>query len=115
MKKKPSIWVNCLVKNEERWIWYALQSVLNFVERIIVWDTGSTDKTADIINSINDKKIEFKKVGSVTKDTYSRIRQKMLEATNCDWVFIVAGDEIWPKKTLLQLIRKVKKSAFANS
>ena len=51
MRAKNRITVHTLVKNEERWIWYALKSVLPFVDQIIVWDTGSTDKTTAIIRA----------------------------------------------------------------
>ena len=41
--------VHCIVKNEERWIWYSLMSVLEHSDKIIVYDTGSSDKTIEII------------------------------------------------------------------
>lgn len=108
MTKKPSVWVNCFVKNEERWIWYALNSVLPFVDRVLVWDTGSTDKTVAVIRSINNSKISFKQAGRVNKKNYSLVRQKMIEATKGDWIFILAGDEVWPKAPLKKLMKEVK-------
>ena len=107
MKKKPSIWVNCLIKNEERWIWYALKSVLLFVDKVIVWDTGSTDDTVKIIKTIKSEKIDFKQIGPVAKQGYGQIRQKMLEQTKSDWVLILDGDEIWPKSCLKKLVREI--------
>ncbi|MBU1256082.1 hypothetical protein KKA49_00135 [Patescibacteria group bacterium] len=56
--------VHCLVKNEERFIWYAIKSVLPFVDKIMVWDTGSTDKTIQIIKSIKSKKISLSVIPS---------------------------------------------------
>jgi glycosyltransferase involved in cell wall biosynthesis len=110
MKKNPSIWVNCLVKNEERWLWFALQSVLAFVDKILVWDSGSTDKTEKIIKTIKSKKINFQQIGSISKKDYGKIRQRMLEQTKSDWVFILDGDEIWPKKCLQKLLDEAKKA-----
>lgn len=107
MKNKNIIWVNCLVKNEERWIWYALQSVLSYVDRIIVWDSGSTDKTQGIIKTINSPKIEFKEIGEVNKEDYGKVRQEMLLKTKSDWVLILDGDEIWPKDSLTGLIKEI--------
>lgn len=95
MINKKTIWGNCLVRNEERWIWYALMSVIDFFDRILVWDTGSTDNTVEIINSIKSPKIEFKEYGSVTKESYPQARQAMLERTKADWMFLIDGDEIW--------------------
>jgi glycosyltransferase involved in cell wall biosynthesis len=98
---RPRIVVNCLVKNEERWIWYALQSVINYVDQILVWDTGSTDSTADIINSISEPKISFKQVGSVNKDKFTRVRQQMLRLSQeADWIMLLDGDEIWPDEAI---------------
>ena len=47
-----SVWVHTLVKNEERYIWYSVMSVIDYIDKILIWDTGSTDKTVDIIKEI---------------------------------------------------------------
>jgi len=101
---KPKIVAHCLIKNEERFIWYALQSVLPYVDRIMVWDTGSTDKTVDIVNSIKSKKIDFKQVVQKDADSFTVMRQQMLDATpkNFTWIMILDGDEVWPKKSIQQ-------------
>lgn len=109
MKARKSIWVNCLVRNEEKWVWFALMSVINHVDKILVWDTGSTDKTVDIIKGINSPKIEFREYGSVTKETYPRARQAMLEATKADWLFILDGDEIWTDNGIEQVVNEIQK------
>jgi glycosyltransferase involved in cell wall biosynthesis len=111
MSKKPAIWVNMMIKNEERWIWYALKSVLPFVNKVLVWDTGSTDNSVKIIKTIKSKKINFKQIGNVDKKTFSKARQKMLELTKSDWVFNVAGDEVWPKNPLKSLIKEIRKAS----
>jgi glycosyltransferase involved in cell wall biosynthesis len=111
MKKRPVVWANSLVKNEEQWIWYSLKSILPFVDRAIVWDTGSTDKTVEIVKTIKSKKISFKKIGSVTKQKYGKIRQQMLEQAKSDWVFIVDGDEIWPEKCIVKLMRNIREAS----
>ena len=46
------VWAHTLVKNEERYIWYAVMSVIDWVDKILIWDTGSTDKTVEIIKEI---------------------------------------------------------------
>ncbi len=82
---------HCLVKNEENFIWYAINSVINHVDEVMVWDQGSVDNTVSIIKSIDDKKINFRQIGG----DVSFARQKMLEETKGGWVFILDGDEIW--------------------
>ena len=113
MKKKPLVWVNCLVKNEERWIWYSLQSILPFVDKVIVWDTGSTDRTREVIKTIKSKKISFKDMkdmGNVNQENYGKTRQQMLENTKSDWVLILDGDEVWPKDSLVLLFKEIKEA-----
>ena len=102
---KPKIIVHCLVKNEERFIWYALQSVLPFVDKVMAWDTGSSDKTIDLIKSIKSSKISLKEVGEVDQDTFTSMRQQMLDATPKDftWVMILDGDEVWPKDSIKEV------------
>ena len=102
---KPKIIVHCLVKNEERFIWYALQSVLPFVDKIVVWDTGSNDSTVELIKTIKSPKISLKQVGEVDQDTFTTMRQQMLDATPKDftWVMILDGDEIWPKESIKKI------------
>src|SRR3990167_5692967 len=55
--KMASITVHCVVKNEEKWVWYALNSVIDIAQKVLIFDTGSTDKTVEIIKKIKNKKI----------------------------------------------------------
>ena len=114
---KPKIIVHCLVKNEERFVWYALKSVLPFVDKIMVWDTGSTDNTVKIIKSIDSKKISFKQVGNVDSNSFTSIRQQMLDQTpkGFTWLMILDGDEIWPKKSIKEIVQTIKKSSKIDS
>lgn len=109
MKKKKTIWGNCLVLNEENWVWYALISVIDYLDKILVWDTGSTDKTVQIIKSIKSSKIEFKEYGLVTPETFADARQKMLEATKADWLFLLDGDEIWTEEGIKTIVKVIQK------
>jgi len=94
---------HCLVKNEEKFVWYALNSVLDHVDEILVWDTGSTDKTVEIVKLINSSKIKFQERGSQTREGLVTLRQQMLEESSCDWVMILDGDEIWSDKAMLNV------------
>jgi len=97
------IWVHTLVKNEERYLWFAIKSVVDYVDKILLWDTGSTDKTVEIIKLLKrkyPKKISFKEVGNVDINGFTKIRQKMLDNTKSDWVMILDGDEVWWKDSI---------------
>src|SRR5688572_26681979 len=103
------ITVHCLVKNEENFIWYALNSVLDYVERIIVWDTGSTDRTVEIIKSIKSEKIEFEEKGLVDPEGVTRLRNEMIDITKTNWIMILDGDEVWWESGLKNIIGKIHK------
>ena len=106
------IWAHTLVRNEERYIWFSVMSVINYVDKILIWDTGSTDNTVSIIREIKKKypeKIDFKKVGKVDAQKFTEVRQEMLDITKSDWFLIVDGDEVWWDggiSKVTQIIRK---------
>lgn len=105
------IWANCIVHNEENFIWFTLMSVVDFVDKILVWDSGSTDRTAEIVREVSEvkgKKIEFREVGKVDKYKFPKIRQAMLLESKCDWVLILDGDEIWWESSIKKLISEIK-------
>lgn len=103
-----TITVHTLVKNEERWIKSALLSVLKQVDRLLVWDTGSTDSTVKIIQSISSPKIEFKECGSVDRQGLVKLRNEQIKETTTNWFLILDGDEIWPENHLIQLIKAMQ-------
>jgi glycosyltransferase involved in cell wall biosynthesis len=97
-----------LVKNEAKYLWFAVRSVVDHVDKVMLWDTGSTDETPIIIEKlITDfpHKISFKEVGPVTPAGFPEIRQQMLKETDGDWIIIVDGDEVWWNNSI-QLIKE---------
>jgi glycosyltransferase involved in cell wall biosynthesis len=111
-------WAHTLVKNEERYVWFAIMSVINYVDKILLWDTGSTDSTFQILQQIKKQypdKVELEQVGDVNPEEYTGIRQKMLEKTKGDWVFIVDGDEVWWDDTIKKLITTVSENKVIES
>lgn len=106
------ITLHTIVKNEGKFVKAALLSALSSseVERALVWDTGSTDKTVEEILSIKDRRIEFQQRGKVNRKTLVLLRKEQLAATRTPWFMLVDGDEIWPEKNLQKLISAMKKS-----
>ena len=100
--------IHTLAKNEEIWIKQSLLSVINQADKLLVWDTGSTDKTVQIIKSINSPKIVFSQKGAVNRQQLVNLRNQQIKATKTDWFMLLDGDEIWPKENLSQLIKAVK-------
>lgn len=101
---------NCIIRNEDQWVWYAIHSVLPYVDRVLVYDTGSTDKSVEIIKSIKSEKIKFVQKKSLTPDQVTACRQEMWEASDADWILILDGDEIWTKKAMESSIQALDDS-----
>jgi glycosyltransferase involved in cell wall biosynthesis len=87
-----------VVKNEDRFIWYAIQSVLPFVAELLVFDTGSSDNTIEIIKSIKNNKIKFHSKKITTPEEMVYLRAQQIQMTKTNWIWIVDGDEIYPRK-----------------
>ncbi len=97
----PTITAHCLVKNEENFVGYAIRSVVDFVDKIIVFDTGSTDKTVRIVQELAVEyphKILFEEKGECDKQRHTQLRQEMLDRTTTDWFMVLDGDEVWTKR-----------------
>lgn len=116
-----------MVRNEP-FIWYCVKSVYDYVDKILLWDTGSDDYTlSDIYDVLNDDKagkIDFREVPIETDERYwtsknwkehqnrnkgkrgtGWVRQTMIDETKTDYFLIVDGDEVW-YPSALQRIRK---------
>lgn len=108
-----TVWGHTLVKNEERYLWFAVESVINYLDKLLLWDTGSTDKTKDIIKLLKRKhkvKIETRFLGEVTPDEFTKVRQEMLKLTKSDWFVIIDGDEVWWDNRIKELTDFIRQS-----
>ena len=106
------ICAHTLVKNEERFLWFAVTSVVEHVDRVLLWDTGSTDKTIKIAEALKKRypeKIDFLEVGNITASEFPKMRQKMLNETKADWFLVVDGDEIWWDESIRKVVKTIKK------
>lgn len=85
-------------------------SVIDYVDKILLWDTGSSDRTLEIIEEIKKvggNKIDFREVGPVDIVQFTKVRQLMLEETKSDWFLIVDGDEVWWEKSIKEVIQTI--------
>lgn len=104
------IYAHTLFKNEERWLWFSVTSVINFVDKILLWDTGSTDGSWKIALALKEKykeKIVLRQYGEVTPETFPEARQAMLDETDADWFIVVDGDEIWWDSSIHKLVSSI--------
>lgn len=110
MKQMSSLTAHCIVKNEENFVWYAIKSVIDFSDKIIVFDTGSTDKTVEIIQGLVREfpdKIIFEEKGECDKKRHTELRQEMVEKTTTSWFLILDGDEVWSKRGAEEMLKIV--------
>ena len=104
---------HCLVKNEERFIWYSIMSVINYIDEVMIWDMGSRDKTVNILESLSHDsrtygKIKLKKLKNENFFNEPKIRQQMLDETESDWFIVVDGDEIWWRNSIKKVVKIIK-------
>jgi glycosyltransferase involved in cell wall biosynthesis len=106
-----SLTVHCLVRNEEKFVGYAIRSVVDYADQILVFDTGSTDKTVEKINELKreyPQKIVFEEKGLCDKLGHTKLREEMLRRTKTDWFMILDGDEIWTKRGMEEVVDVMK-------
>lgn len=106
-----TLWGNTIVKNEDRFLWFAVMSVIDYLDKMIIWDTGSTDKTVEIIKKLQNKfpkKIVFQEYGEVDRSSFTKARQEMLEQTLSDWVFLLDGDEVWWESSIKEIRQTIE-------
>lgn len=105
------IYAHTLFKNEEKWLWYSVTSIIDYVDKVLLWDTGSTDNSFEIakkLKLIYKDKIDLRQYGSVTSETFYKARQSMLDETDSDWFIVVDADEIWWNKSIEFLVNSIK-------
>jgi glycosyltransferase involved in cell wall biosynthesis len=86
--KQPTITCCMIVKNEEVFLDQCLKGVKDFVDEIVIVDTGSTDGTVEIARRYTDKVYFHPWEGS-----FSQARNQALGYATGDWIFQIDGDE----------------------
>lgn len=87
-RKRATLSVCMIVKNEERMLPRCLQSIKNIADEIIVVDTGSTDRTMEIARSFGARVYEH----PWQKD-FSLHRNQSISYATGDWILQIDADE----------------------
>ncbi|MCK5492608.1 MAG: tetratricopeptide repeat protein, partial [Candidatus Omnitrophica bacterium] len=87
-KKKNTVSLCMIVKNEEKHLARCLNSVKSIVDEMIVVDTGSTDMTKDIAKVFGAKVYDFK-----WNDDFSEARNFSISKASGKWNLIMDADE----------------------
>ena len=104
------ITAHTLVKNEERFLWFSVMSVIDCVDEVLLWDMGSEDGTREVIKVIGEssEKIKTRFLDGVGVEEFADVRQEMLSATKTDWFLVVDGDEIWWQDSIRRVVRTIR-------
>jgi glycosyltransferase involved in cell wall biosynthesis len=95
-----------IVKNEEDNLARCLDSIKDFVDEIIIVDTGSTDRTIKIAESYGARVFNHPWEGS-----FSKARNYSLKYATCDWILILDADEELNKEDVPKL-KEIAKSNY---
>jgi glycosyltransferase involved in cell wall biosynthesis/Tfp pilus assembly protein PilF len=87
-----------IVKNEEKNIEAAVRSFLPFADEIVVNDTGSTDRTLEILSRLPVRVIQHPWEGD-----FSIARNQSLAAARCSWVIWMDADDRVPPESVPEL------------
>ncbi len=113
----PSITAHTIVNNEEHFIAYAIRSVLPHVDTVLVYDTGSEDRTVEIVRELQLEfpgKINLEEKGNADKVRHTELRQEMLKKTTTDWFMILDGDEVWTDRGMQEALALMKTGKHKN-
>ncbi|HLH52263.1 MAG TPA: glycosyltransferase [Verrucomicrobiae bacterium] len=101
----PRITICLIARNEEKFLAQCLQSIKDIAFQIVVVDTGSTDRTAEIAKSFGAEVYSF-----AWCDDFSAARNAALEHARGDWVLVLDADEELPPAQHARLRADLKNS-----
>jgi len=87
MKKTISLCM--IVKNEEQYLENCLKSVSNFVDELIIVDTGSVDSTIEIAKQFTENVFHFN-----WNNDFSKARNFSIKKATSDFILILDADEV---------------------
>lgn len=90
--------VSMIVKNEERYLPECLNSIKDFVDEIVITDTGSVDKSKEICSQYTDKIYDRQ-----WDDSFANARNNSLSKCTGDWIISLDADEVIPTGTFLYI------------
>lgn len=102
-EQRPLVTLSMIVKNEEKYLQGCLESVKDFVDEIVIVDTGSTDRTKEIAQSFGAKIYDF-----VWRDDFSLARNEALKHSTGEWILYLDADErvVYPSPEEIKSILK---------
>ncbi|SYZ73578.1 exported hypothetical protein [Candidatus Zixiibacteriota bacterium] len=107
LEKRTTVSACMIVRNEEEFLPQCLHSIRDWVDEIILVDTGSTDRTMEIAASYGAKVFQQPWQGD-----FSQHRNFSIAQATGDWIFIIDADEEFVEDDLALLRRAVAQDRF---
>ncbi len=104
-RKRPSLSLCMIVKNEERYLARCLQSLKPLVDEMIIVDTGSSDATRDIAEVFGARVFDFE-----WDDDFAAARNHSLEKAVGDWILVMDADEVIAPRDHAKIRRLIAQS-----
>lgn len=112
---RPRIIGMMMVKNEDIFIHGAIKSVIDFVDELHVIDTGSTDKTKDIVLDLQHR-YGSERIWRHSEYRLDRTHELVEQYIGKDyWLFGCDGDEIYDAERLGWLRKQIMDGRFENA
>ncbi len=108
-KTWPTISLCMIVKNEEQFLAQCLESVREFVDEMVIVDTGSSDRTVEIAREYG-AKVYFHE----WQHSFSEARNYSLQFVTSEWVLQLDADEKLEKDDI-PLLKKVISDPHVNA
>ena len=89
-----------IVKNEEEVLERCLSSIKEFVDEIIIVDTGSTDRTKQVAKKFTDKIYDFE-----WENDFSKARNFAFQFASSDYIMWLDADDVVPLESLKKLLK----------
>lgn len=96
-----------IVKNEEAALPSCLDSVKDVVDEMVVLDTGSTDRTAEIAREFGAQVYDFQWC-----DDYSAARNECLKYATGDWILVLDADEMLVPEVVPQIKEAIQNEDY---
>jgi glycosyltransferase involved in cell wall biosynthesis len=87
-RRRVTISLCVIARDEERFIGDCLASARAFVDEIVVLDTGSTDRTPEIAREFGARVETFE-----WHDDFAAARNAAIDFATCDWILMLDADE----------------------
>ncbi len=85
---KPTLSLCMIVKDEEEFLPRCLESVKDYVDEMVIVDTGSTDRTVEIAKNYGAKIYHH-----AWENSFCKARNYSLQYATSDWILILDADE----------------------